>query len=373
MRRFLLILLLLLSLSLPVAADDRTSYTAEDFGLGNIADSLPDSVAEYLPEDDIFDPDSAIGGYTFDFFASLLLKPLKAMLSPTLRILSLFLGLIIISSALGNLKEMCRSDSLTSVFGIVSGLCVILALFEVMSELFNRAKIYLTTLSTVINILLPVMTAIGVSGGNISSSTVAANGMMLAVAFIETLATSGLFPILQLCFGISAASGMGGSLRLEGITKLIRGTFTFILSFIAAAISAVMSFQQNIAASADSLSMRAVKFAVSGAIPVAGGIAADAVRTVAGSLSLIRNTVGFGGVALVLIITLPVIVEILLTRLAVSIAQTFSDILGLEREKRLFGEMLGLLGFLIAVCVVAALMFIYALTLFARGSVAITA
>ena len=132
-----------------------------------------------------------------------------------------------------------------------------------------------------------------------------------------------------------------------------------------------MSFQTTIAARADSLSMRAVRFAASNAIPVAGGIAADAVRTVAGSLSLVKSTVGWAGVVIIALMTLPVMIQVLLTRIGVLLAGTSASVLGLEREKSLLDEVSGLLGSLIAVCLVASLMFVYALAVFAKGAVAL--
>ena len=364
-----------LILALPLLAaepEEAQIYSADDFDAGSIIDALPEEVREYLPDDgDIFDPDRALDGYSVGYFARVCSKLIGAALDPALKTLSVMLGLVIVSSAIGALKGAVKSDSLTAVFDFASGLCIMLALFNTISGLFSNAVIYLNSLSSLVSAMLPVMTAINIAGGNISAAAVSSNAMMLGLTFVELLAAKGLFPVLQLCFGISIASGIGGGLKLEGITKLVRGAFSWILGLIAAVISAVMSFQNSIAASADSLAMRGIKFAASGAIPVVGGIAGDAVRTVAGSLTLIKSTVGWIGVVLIALLTLPVIIDVLLTRLGVVIAETAAGVIGLEREKTLLGEMSGLLGFLAAVCVIAALMFVYALTLFARCGAAI--
>ncbi|MCI8387653.1 MAG: hypothetical protein HFE63_04215, partial [Clostridiales bacterium] len=258
-----------------VHAEDEL-YTADDFGVDSIYNSIPDEVREYLPENSsIFDSDSVISSYSVGYFARVIGKILSAALYPTMRTMSTLLGLIVISSALGALKGIIKSDSLSSVFEFASGLCIMLALFGTISKLFESVQAYLYQLSTLVNTMLPVMTAINIAGGNITASAVSANAMMLGLSFVEMLAAKGLFPVLQLCFGISIASALGGGLKLDGITKLVRGTFSWILGLIAAVISTVMSFQNSIAASADSLSMRAVRFAASNAIPVVGGIAGD--------------------------------------------------------------------------------------------------
>ena len=76
---------------------------------------------------------------------------------------------------------------------------------------------------------------------------------------------------------------------------------------------------------------------------------------------------------LIALLTLPVLVQVLLARMGVVIAGTAAEVLGLSREKELLGETAGLLGFLAAVCVIAALMFVYALTLFAKTAAAMGA
>ena len=80
MRRFVIVFFLAVIFALPVAADEV--YSAEDFDIAGITDSLPDEVLEYLP-DDIFDP-SAASRTGVGFFANVGAKLLKTALSPAL-------------------------------------------------------------------------------------------------------------------------------------------------------------------------------------------------------------------------------------------------------------------------------------------------
>lgn len=351
--------------------DEIEQYTPEDFDADSIFDALPHELREYLPEGaESFDPELTRESFTFGFFINVILKLISAAINPAAKTFATLLGLTIIASVTGSLKGIFKSDGISSLFDFMSGLCIMLAMFSVTTGLFDSVSEYLTRLSVLVNALIPVMTAMNVAGGNLGSAAVSANAMMLSLSFIQLLATSVMFPVLRICYGMSIASGLGG-VKLDGITKLIRGLLSWVLGIIATLIGCVMSFQNSIAARADSLSMRAVKFAASGAIPVVGSIAGDAVRTVAGSLTLVRTTVGWTGVILILLLTLPVIIEVLLTRLGVVLAETAANIIGCERERGLLSEISGLLGFLAAVSVISGLMFIYALTLFATSSAAL--
>lgn len=371
MKRLLLLLLMLFSLAVPCfASDDMLEYSAEDFGADAIIDSLPDEVKELLPED-IFDPKGASSA-DVGFFAGVIRTLLKKTLGTALKSFSRLLGLLLICSAISALRGAVKSDGMTGLFDFLSGICIMLELFGEARELFEAARSYLFGLSSIMDSFIPIMSAMCAAGGGISSAAVSSGGLILGLELIEKLAANGLMPMLRLCFGIAMASGLGGGLKLSGISRLIRDGFSWGLGLSAAAISAVMTFQTTIAARADSLSMRAVRFAASNAIPVAGGIAADAVRTVAGSLSLIKGTVGWAGVVIVVLLTLPMLLRVLLTRLGVTLAGIAAGILGLDREKSFLDELSGLLGSLCAVCLIASLMFIYALAVFAFGTVAIS-
>ncbi len=345
-------------------------YSAEEFDIDSIIGAIPDEAAEKLPSGDMFDPTKFSENFSAEYFLSIIWDIFISAFSGVIKPFSATLGLIIIASVLSAMKRGLSNSSLSTLLEFVSGLCIMLILYSTILPLVENVKQYLTELLGFIGAMVPVMIAIGTAGGNISASAVSANAMMLGVALVETLAAGGLFPVLQLDFGLSIASGFGG-IKLGGISKIVRNGFTWIMGLVSAVISAVMSFQTSIASRADSLSMRAVRFAASSTVPVVGSMASDAVGAVAGSIGLIKGTVGWVGVIVIIILTVPVTMNIILTRLFVSISCAAAEIAGLEREKEILSQICGLLGFLAAVCFIASLMFVYALALFAKSSAAL--
>ncbi len=366
MKRIIAFFALACALILPVSADEL--YSAKDFDTNSILESLPDQVKELLPND-IFDIDNASSA-DIGFLSKAALKLFKAALSPALTIFSKLLGIVVISSIISALKNTVSSNSLSKLFDFVTGLILMLTSFDSIEKIFKEVKSYLSILSGVMDSFIPVMTAMSAAGGNLNEAAVSSGGLILGLNLIEKTAVNCLMPVLQICFGLAMASGIGSSLKLDGISRIVRNGLSWILGLSAAAISAVMSFQNLIASRADSLSMRAVRFAASN-VPVAGGIASEAVRTVAGSLSLVKSTVGWGGIVIILLLTLPILLQVLLTRFGVIFAENSASILGLDRERNLLGEISGLLGFLAAVCIIASLMFIYSLAVFAKGTAAL--
>ena len=352
------------------ATDEPKLYSADEFGVDGVLDALPDGVREDLPDGAVFGADGFSEKFSIEYFFTLIKKFLLSALTPALKTLSSLMALVILASLLSALSKSIGNASLVSAFELASGLCLMLTVYTTVSSLAKAVEQYLTALTGVVSALVPVSVAINTAGGNISGASATGSAMMVGLSFVEILASRGLYPILPLCFGLAVASGVGG-VSLGAVSKSVRGVFTWVLGFISAVISAVMTFQTSIAARADSLSMRAVKFAASNSVPVAGGIASEAVSTVASSLALVKGSVGWTGVIIILLMTLPVILNVITVRLAIVAAQTVADVLGLQKEKGILEEGAGLLGFLAAVCVIAALMFVYALAVFAKDAVAL--
>lgn len=368
--RLLLAVILTAVLAVPLSA--KETYTTDDFDLSEVLDALPEDVRARLPNGNAFESDRFVERFSFEYFVDLIGDAVNAALSPALRTLCKTLGLVIIASALSALRGAVGSKSLGVPFEFISGLCIMLTLYTTAASLVDTVEVYLTQLSNIVNAMVPVAIAIGTAGGNASASAVSGSAMLLGLSAVEALAKEGLYPILQLCFGLSVASGLGAVPGLGGISKTVRGAFTWVLGLTTALISAVMTFQTSIAARADSLSMRALRFAASKSVPVVGSLASDAVSAVAESLALVKSTVGWGGVIIIAVLTLPIVINVLFTRMSVVASAVAADVLGLEREKRILEEIAGLFGSLAAICVIAALMFVYALAVFAKSAVAMS-
>ena len=131
-----------------------------------------------------------------------------------------------------------------------------------------------------------------------------------------------------------------------------------------------MTVQNQLSAKADSLGARAAKYALGSFIPVVGGTVGDSFRTVAASVEYIRSTVGGIAILVILLLLLPPLISLALGRSAVNITSAVAKMLGCEQEGRLLSEIGNVYGYMIAVCSICSVVFIYALTLFVRCSAA---
>ena len=106
-------------------------------------------------------------------------------------------------------------------------------------------------------------------------------------------------------------------------------------------------------------------------IPVVGSTVGDSLRTLAASVSMLRSTVGTAGIVVLVLLLLPTLVSLLLSRLAFLASAGVADMLGVGTAGQLYREMSSVYGLLTAAAALSALIFVFALTVFALTSAAV--
>ncbi len=344
-----------------------SAFAADKPELSEFENYIPKEAREKLPED-LFDPDKTNieNSFSFSYFTGLLKDAIASALGDNTPVFATLLALVLLASLFHSLAACTGREELVSAFSSISALAVCVYVFTSLSTLFSSVYAYLNTLASFANTVTPFITIAYAAGGNVSAAAVSSTGLLLCITLIESMNAYLLYPVLKVSSVMTIASSAAPKLRIGTLSGFIRGFLMLAIGFIVAAISAVMSFQHTLASSADSLAARAVRFAASSFIPIVGSAISDAVRTVSGSITYIRTTVGGIGIVVIVIMTLPVFVSLMLSRINLALGASLADMLGCEREYKALKEAGGLVNFLIALVSIMAVMFVYSLTLLVR-------
>lgn len=145
-----------------------------------------------------------------------------------------------------------------------------------------------------------------------------------------------------------AAVGNEGLKRVAGLLKwgVTSALTTIMLAFVG-----YLTVSGVIAGSADAVAIKAAKFAVSGMVPVVGGILSDAAETVLAGAGLLKNSVGvFGMLAVLSMCVIPFLqlgVHYLAYKLTAALSATVAEgrVAGLiDNIGGAFGLVLGMTG-----------------------------
>ena len=271
------------------------------------------------------------------------------------------MAVLVLCSLLHASEKLCTSPMLAQACSFVCTLAVSGVCYALLHDIFSLAGQALQAFAQYLAALLPVTASLLVSGGNVSAAAASGAGFSLFLSAISLICSAVLFPFLQISFSTSFICAVPAAVDLSSIGRLVRNTAGLLLLFLFSLLGFMLTMQTTISSASDSFLFRSVKFAPGVLIPVVGNILGDAARTVAGSVSVIKGTVGAVGTVVTLAILIPPLLHLLCYRVMLSLSGTLAKMLGCEREGQLLAELgatLNVLMGLLAGSEVIALLFL---------------
>lgn len=341
----------------------------------SIKDSLPNEALDALP-DGVFSGDSqeqsdAVFEMTSPkYIFSRILDIMGAQIGSTARLFVTVVALLILSSAINALRASLASNALGTAMRFCMTGAVMASIIGVQFSQLESVALFFERISSLMSAMIPVGSAVLAMGGNLSTAALGSTSLAVLLGVCETLCAKTVVPVVCACTALALCNTLSSDIGLRGFASAIRKTYAFILGTIMTLLLATLSSQTALAAASDSAGARAAKLFASTAIPIVGGTVGDTLRTVAGGVSYLKTIIGISGIIFVMILLLPTLVSLILTRLVLLLTSGVADMLGCETEGKLLSELGSVWGVMIAVVSMCAVMFIFALVIFVRITVA---
>lgn len=212
-------------------------------------------------------------------------------------------------------------------------------------------------------VLVPVMATACAAAGSVTGAAVRQAATLLCSSVLITVIDRVLVPLVYCYIAMAAAAGVTGNRGLSAVGKLLKWCVTSALKGILMIYTVFLSFASLAAGSTDTMTARLTKSAISGLVPVVGGILSDATETLLAGAGMLRSVLGIFGVLAVLGICLTPFLRLgaqyLMYRVVAVLAAVFpgAGLSGLIEELgAAFGLVLGMTG----ACALMVLLSIFA-------------
>ena len=229
---------------------------------------------------------------------------------------------------------------------IVGALAITAVAVTDVSSLIGMGRQALDSMDSFSKVLLPTLAAATAAG--------AVARQVATVFFADVLLTlidRLLLPLVYAYIAACVAHAAVGNEGLKRVAGLLKWGVTSALTTIMLAFVGYLTVSGVIAGSADAVAIKAAKFAVSGMVPVVGGILSDAAETVLAGAGLLKNSVGvFGMLAVLSMCVIPFLqlgVHYLAYKLTAALSATVAEgrVAGLiDNIGGAFGLVLGMTG-----------------------------
>ena len=291
---------------------------------------------------------------------------LKNALSSFARCFMTLVSVSALCAMMGALSESTEHKGVKEAFSFTAVLSASAAMLYYLEAIFHGACVHLQTLSSFASGVIPVYAGLCTAGGMGGLSLTSGGGLALSSAFAALLSSKILLPFLSACFVLDFSASVSGLSGIAQISGTVRRFFVGAVGCVSALLTAVFSFQNQIAAKADTLGGRAVRYITAEVLPLVGGALAEASRTLSSAFSLVSGMVGSVGVMAVLFLLLPVLLELFMLRLCFLSAGGIAEILSLSRIAGLYRDGAALMGALLAVLSLVDAVLIFEFALLAR-------
>ena len=375
--RFLLCLLFAATVFLPtVFADDADFSQTPPDEYSEFLETIPEEIAELLPKGLFSDKtaDIAEGVREMSGFSSLLhtlLSIMGASLGDCFATLWRVVGLLLLSAIFGAFRSSFRSESVGRAFSFASSLAILAALLTQTYDAVHAVTIYFERLNRLTGAVIPLSGALWAIGGNVTAATASSASLSIYLTVLEEAVGNSVVPFCGVCMAFTVVGTIDPNIRLGSLLASLKKHYTTFLAFLMTILLAMLGFQTTLAARADSLAMRGVKFAAGNLIPVVGGSVSELLRTVSAGVSYLRGTVGICALLLTVLSLFPMIARLWLSGLTWQLAAALADLLGCSNEKKLLDETASLCGYLLAAACICSSVLFLAIVLLVRCGAAV--
>lgn len=312
-----------------------TSYaiSEETVNIHEFSETLKEFNNEFLEEYNYEDIIKNIqnGEFKFDY-KKMFGKAGKFLIKELRSNIGLAVQIIVISLMFGfldNLKGNFSSDGVSQIAFYVCYILLVTLIVARFVQIYNIAYEVIFEIEKFMKVLIPIIFGIVVATGGITTSTMIYPVLAFATQFITIFMTSFLLPMSMTAFAISIVSNISDKISISRVPNLLKSISLWCMGIILTLFIGILSLEGTIASTVDGVTVKTAKFLFSGSVPVVGKLLGDSVDVILGSTLIIKDAIGFVGIAVLFGLALVPIIKIFVVIMIYSglsaVIEPFSD------------------------------------------------
>ena len=244
-------------------------------------------------------------------------------------ILVSILVIIVIHSILKSVSDGLENKGVSQITYYVQYILIVTLIMTNFVQILDIVKDSIQSLIGFMNSLIPIMITLMITTGSIVSANLIQPIILFLITFIGNFLVGVIIPLVLISTALGIISKISDRIQIDKISKFFKTSVVWILGVILTLFVGVVSIEGTLSSSVDGITAKTAKAAVSSFIPVVGKILGDAVDTVIGCSSILKNATGIIGIIVLIGIAIVPIIKltILMTiyYLGAAICQPIAD------------------------------------------------
>ena len=361
----ILILLLILIPNTSLATEQIIEEQMEALNLGQFIQEGEKYTKDAFPEISIKEliTQSLTGKVNNSLMYKAVLKILGKEIVSSITIIGSILAIIVIHSILKSISENLGNNNTSQIAYFVEYILIITMIMANFAVIIESIKNTISNLVGFMNCLVPILISLIIATGQVASGAVLQPILIFAVIFIGNIINLVILPITTASMILSIASNISDKVQIGNLAKFFKSSITWFLGFIITIFVGLLSLEGTLTSSVDGITIKGIKSAASTFIPVVGKALGDSVDTVLVATSLIKNSVGFVGIVIVIAICILPIVKLIILNIMYSLLGAVSEPLADKKIVNVIGQVSGVFKILLGIMFFVSVLLIVGIAL----------
>lgn len=271
------------------------------------ADKYTENVYEDLDMNQIFS--SALSGNIENSgIIKSILNLIGGEILDAIKILASILVIIVIHSILKNISEGLENKGIAQITYYVQYILIVTLIMTNFVQILDIIKESIQNLVNFINLLVPILITLMITTGHVVSANLMQAILLFVITFIGNLVTNVIIPIVLISTSLGIVSKISDKVQIDKLSKFFKSSVVWVLGVVLTIFVGLTSVEGSLSGNVDAVTAKTAKAAVSSFIPVVGKILGDAVDTVIGCSTILKNATGIVGIIIIIgIVILPII------------------------------------------------------------------
>lgn len=228
----------------------------------------------------------------------------------SISVLASILVIIVIHSILKNISDGLENKGIAQITYYVQFILIVALVMTNFVQILDIVRESIQSLVGFMNSLIPILITLMISTGSIVSANMMQPILLFIITFMGNFITGIIIPLVLISTSLGIVSKISDRIQVDKLSKFFKTSVVWILGVTLTLFVGLVSIEGTLSSSVDGVTAKTAKAAVSSFIPVVGKILGDAVDTVIGCSSILKNATGIVGIIVLIGIAIGPVIKL---------------------------------------------------------------
>ena len=364
---FTIILILILGTNISFAdtEDDVINSQMDSFNISNFINEANKYTEDILEDIDIGELlNNAIKG---EIDNNELLKNIFPLLGneikEALNVMVSIIVIVLIHSVFKSIADNLNNKSVSQITYYVQYILIATVIMNNFSNIIALLKDTITNMTGFLQSLFPLLMTLMLASGNVVSVNMIQPIILFIINLISNVFQTIIIPAVLIGTALAIVSKISDRIQIDKLSKFIKSSSVWVIGILLTIFVGVLSIEGTLGSSVDGITAKTAKAAVSSFIPVVGKVLGDAVDTVIGCSSILKNAIGIVGVIVVIAICILPIIKLAVITIIYHLTAAICEPIADSKVISLISQMGDTFKILLAILCAISVMMIIGVTL----------